>query len=214
MSSTHKRTSLVVGLLTLLAAWPARASNDNPIEGFDFQLFAPADVQYNGQPDAKQGMFFTYDALIWSIQRPQTSLIGWEGARTVYSASTLYNPPVTYSFTYTQTVGSGSQVATTTINATEPPWGVTYYYYTPYTQTSSLTTSDLQSTFTPGNRYQFGWMGREHGWIGEVFMLQSQNQTSVHNGVTMTFKDDNNRLVGVAPDVDPPAVQWDGDIVV
>ena len=206
MSLTHKRTSLVVGLLTLLAAWPARASNDNPLEGFDFQLFAPAEVRYNGQPDAKEGVFFNYDLLIWSIQRPQTALIGSEESRRVYSVSTLVNPPVTYTWTFTDYIGT--TVVTTSGSATEPPWDVTYYYYTSYTQTSALSTAALQAPFTVGNRYQFGWMGAEHGWSGEVFSMQSQVQTFTASDVSMTFHDENNRLRAVSPDVDPPGVYF------
>jgi hypothetical protein len=206
MSLTHKKTSLVVGLLTLLAAWPARASNDNPLEGFDFQLFAPAEVRYNGQPDPKEGIFFNYDLLIWSIQRPKTALIGSEETRTAYSVQTLTNPPVTYTWTFTDYIGT--TVVTTSGSATEPPWDVTYYYYTSYTQTSTLSTAALQAPFTPGNRYQFGWMGAEHGWCGEVFNLQSQVQTFVASDVDMTFHDAEHRLRAVSPDVDPPGVYF------
>lgn len=178
------------------------------MEGFDFQLFAPAEVRYNGQPDRKEGIFFSYDALIWSISRPQTALIGSAETHTVYGTTTMVEAPVTYTWTYDTVVGS--TIVTHTGSDTQPPWSITHYYYHPFSQSSSQSTSPFGAPFTAGNRYQFGWMGPENGWAGEVFTMQSQHQTFAASDVTMTFHDPSNKLAGIAPDQDPPGSHVDG----
>jgi hypothetical protein len=56
-------------------------------------------------------------------------------------------------------------------------------------QTSTLNTGSFQSAFVPGSLFQYGYMGEEHGIIGETYWLQSQTQTIGADNVPMVIND-------------------------
>jgi hypothetical protein len=82
------RTKLCVaaGLLGIVLA--SQAMGQGPL---GFQLFAPADTStYGGAQMPNQGYFFQYDAIYWSIQAPNTQVVGLPGqTETVFNGSKL-----------------------------------------------------------------------------------------------------------------------------
>ncbi len=56
----------------------------------DMQLFAPAEVRpYGNGPQPKEGFFFVFDGLSWSISTPEVTTVGFQGlTRNVYYGPT------------------------------------------------------------------------------------------------------------------------------
>ena len=74
MSPYQRFTWLLAGFLTLLAALPARANDENLA---DMQLFSPLEVRpYGDGPEPRTGWFFRYDPLVWNVQRPDVAFLG------------------------------------------------------------------------------------------------------------------------------------------
>lgn len=74
----------------------------------DFQFFAPADLSEYGEGiQAKEGFFFTFDLLQWTITAPDSVTIGqnftrnnvWQGGFFIDETSTLNTEPYSNSFT-------------------------------------------------------------------------------------------------------------------
>jgi hypothetical protein len=81
----HKLWSVLTAVVTLLAfASTARAQHFQPFiePGYfnpDFQFFAPAEIDYYGDPKPPNtGWFFTYDRLYWGVSRPENGARSWE----------------------------------------------------------------------------------------------------------------------------------------
>lgn len=73
MSLYCMKTRLATWVIVLLLGLPAFG------EISDMQLFAPATHDtFGGGPRANEGWFFNYDALYWSISKPDTTTIGFE----------------------------------------------------------------------------------------------------------------------------------------
>ncbi len=71
MFSKRISLSLAVGVLLLLISPPASAQIE------DMQLFAPAEFNEFGiGPVPHEGFYFTFDALLWSIESPEVAVIG------------------------------------------------------------------------------------------------------------------------------------------
>lgn len=84
--ATHKLWSWVAAMVTLLGL--ANSANAQEFQPFidpayfnpDFQFFAPADVDYYGDPaPPTTGWFFTYDRLYWVVSRPDNGPRPWDG---------------------------------------------------------------------------------------------------------------------------------------
>jgi len=78
MSRNRTSSWLAAGVLLLLAAASARAQQiTEELDSYDYQLFAPADVTpYDGGPEQRQGYFFGFDGLLWSISKPALNYMG------------------------------------------------------------------------------------------------------------------------------------------
>lgn len=84
-------TSLLA-IVSLVCIW-GRAADAQSLKGFgDLQLFAPADLStYGNAPRPKEGYFFSFEELFWTISRPRTTPIGAPGkTRVVYYDSSTY----------------------------------------------------------------------------------------------------------------------------
>ena len=70
-------TALVLAAVQcLVAVFPAQAGDWMPMlpnqDFYDFQLFAPPDLQeYEIYPEPSEGMFFNYDRIYWGITPPR-----------------------------------------------------------------------------------------------------------------------------------------------
>ena len=86
MSPNRMSLRLSVGLLVLLVGWPAVAQDMK-----DLKLFAPADVSaYGSGPKPKEGYFFAFDVLHWSISAPDTVPVGFPDlSRNVFYSSSV-----------------------------------------------------------------------------------------------------------------------------
>lgn len=92
MSPNRITSWLVVGVLALLAAMPARAREDY-LEGFD--LFAPPeDRLYDDGPEAAKGLFFTFDGVFWAITAPAQHFVGQDP--NIYTRTATYDQGTTY----------------------------------------------------------------------------------------------------------------------
>ncbi len=143
------RTSsrVVIGLFVVLLASPALGQGPQGM-----QLFAPADVStFGGGQPPNEGYFFTFDGLYWSIQKPETALIGSAGSRLV--------------------VGSVDTIilanGTTTAGINE------------YVQQTTESTAFLRNNFQPGERYELGRVENGHGWMVSGYRLRVDKQSFI-----------------------------------
>jgi len=160
----HRTTVRVAtGLLVVLAGLPALGQTL-----MDGQVFAPADLSpYGSGIQPNEGYFFRFDGLHWTISKPTATTIGFEGlTRLVF-----YGPY------------SG--------DPTNPPSGPEpgVLQQDSFIQTNTLDTGELRSTFTDGNRIEFGRVYNRHGWIFGVYKLNDQTQRIVASDVDMVFFD-------------------------
>ena len=88
MSLNRNSLGLAVGLVFFLVGIPALGQNLETM-----QIFAPTELgPYGGGPQPKEGYFFTYDGIYWSISKPDTATIGENTPRSVYYTSTQTQP--------------------------------------------------------------------------------------------------------------------------
>jgi hypothetical protein len=68
-----------------------RIPTENTLE--DMQLFAPVDSNaMSDRPYLKEGLFFSHDYLVWSVQRPRVAILGDPGrTRLVFDSNTFRN---------------------------------------------------------------------------------------------------------------------------
>ena len=69
---------LLTAAMSIAAVIPARAGDWMPLlpdqNFYDFQLFAPPDLQdYEIYPEQSEGIFFNYDRLYWGITPPRVT---------------------------------------------------------------------------------------------------------------------------------------------
>ena len=159
------RTTVCVaaGLLVLLAGLPAPGQTL-----MDGQVFAPADLSpYGSGIQPNEGYFFRFDGLHWAISKPTATTIGFEGlTRLVF-----YGPY------------SG--------DPTNPPSGPEpgVLQQDSFVQSNTMDTGELRSTFTDGNRIEFGRVTNRNGWIFGVYKLNNQTQRLAASDVDMVFFD-------------------------
>ena len=80
MSINHSKSVLAVGVLAVLLSGSLSAQDLETME-----LFAPADLSvYGSGPQPRQGYFFVFDGLLWSISKPEKVPIGHPSTRLAY----------------------------------------------------------------------------------------------------------------------------------
>jgi len=163
MALNRTTVRVAAGLLVLLAGLPALGQTL-----MDGQVFAPADLSpYGSGIQPNEGYFFRFDGLHWAISKPTATTIGFQGlTRLVF-----YGPY------------SG--------DPTNPPSGPEpgVLQQDSFIQTNTLGTGELRSTFTDGNRIEFGRVTNRNGWIFGVYKLNDQTQQIVASDVDMVFFD-------------------------
>ncbi|MFM7519493.1 MAG: hypothetical protein ACKO9B_03370 [Planctomycetota bacterium] len=168
--ATHLRLSRVSRLLCLLgAAWTAtataRAGDWLPLlpdqNFYDFQLFAPPDLQeYEIWPEADEGLFFSYDRLYWGITVPRVVPVG----NTQFFPVEPLNPLVAQ-----QLNNAPGSVSGVIIYGTDQ-------------LNLSLDTSWMRTKMSWGNRFEGGWIYNDQGVLISYFDSgpQSQSFTTVN----------------------------------
>lgn len=168
MSRKWVLTCFAAGVLILLTGLSARAAEDSlPL----WRLFQQPDPcpPYDGKYDPPKGYFFNVHALYWWITPPELTTIGREGlARQVFYTPEIVDP-VTLEVIYP---------AITDI------------------QTNALDTGWLHPEGTTGTRWEFGNVGREHGWLVSIFDMHTDTQEAWFGTSDMTFEDPTGYLNG------------------
>ncbi|MEN6407450.1 MAG: BBP7 family outer membrane beta-barrel protein, partial [Thermoguttaceae bacterium] len=127
------------------------------------QLFAPADTStYGGGNPPNEGYFFAFDGLYWSIPAPKKALIGITGYR---------------------------EVATSISQVIVGPKD-RYPIANVYAQTSTEHTDDLQAEFQAGQRFEFGRVEDNNGWLVSIFRLGPSSQKAIANNVSVLLNDE------------------------
>ena len=164
MSLTRTQSSLAAWILALLVAAPLFGAH--PVGVDDLQTFAPADLStYGGGYRANEGPFFSFDAMVWWIEKPDIALIGDATTRQV----------VINSITGIDLDGDGTiDVYPTPVKATEFSTHDTGAYY---------------SEETPGQRYEFGYVEGHHGLLCSIYQMGEQNLDFMASDAHVVFQD-------------------------
>ncbi len=169
---------LVLGVL-LCAASSARAQIWTPFGPsnirYDLELFKAPDVSdYPNWPHPKEGFFFQYERLYWSIRQPFQTDVGVQNA----TATGFFSGPVQFDPTQQP------------VSEILRPYG------------NSLDTNFLGATQTWGNRFELGFMEDNKGWFVSIMNLNPQQQSyfagnaNTPAGLTVVFSDPQHLLLG------------------
>ena len=156
---------LVTGVLATSLA--TRAADWLPMlpdqDFYDFQLFAPPDMQdYEIYPEPSEGFFFNYDRLYWGISVPKT--VGT--AETRIGGYLIPVQPIA-----PQTI---VQLNNDMIAAGQPASGL--FIFGTDVLSLDLNTSWLRTDMTWGNRYEGGWIYDNRGILLSYFDTGEQPQ--------------------------------------
>ncbi len=152
---------LATSLATRAADWlPMLPDQDF----YDFQLFAPPDMQdYEIYPEPSEGFFFNYDRLYWGISVPKT--VGT--AETRLGGYLIPVQPIS-----PQTI---VQLNNDQIAAGQPASGL--FIFGTDVLSLDLNTSWLRTDMTWGNRYEGGWIYDNRGILLSYFDTGEQPQS-------------------------------------
>ena len=152
---------LATSLATRAADWlPMLPDQDF----YDFQLFAPPDMQdYEIYPEPSEGFFFNYDRLYWGISVPKT--VGT--AETRLGGYLIPVQPIA-----PQTI---VQLNNDMIAAGQPASGL--FTFGTDVLSLDLNTSWLRTDMTWGNRYEGGWIYDNRGILLSYFDTGEQPQS-------------------------------------
>ena len=152
---------LATSLATRAADWlPMLPDQDF----YDFQLFAPPDMQdYEIYPEPSEGFFFNYDRLYWGISVPKT--VGT--AETRLGGYLIPVQPIS-----PQTI---VQLNNDMIAAGQPASGL--FIFGTDVLSLDLNTSWLRTDMTWGNRYEGGWIYDNRGILLSYFDTGEQPQS-------------------------------------
>ena len=152
---------LATSLATRAADWlPMLPDQDF----YDFQLFAPPDMQdYEIYPEPSEGFFFNYDRLYWGISVPKT--VGT--AETRLGGYLIPAQPIS-----PQTI---VQLNNDMIAAGQPASGL--FIFGTDVLSLDLNTSWLRTDMTWGNRYEGGWIYDNRGILLSYFDTGEQPQS-------------------------------------
>jgi len=160
-----------------LAPRAARAGDWMPLlpdqDFYDFQLFAPPDLQeYEIYPEPSEGIFFSYDRLYWSITPPSVSNVG----ETENGGYLIPSQPISPQ-TLVQLNNAGFQGANTISgsNTGASVIGGVFTFGADPLQLD-LNTSWMRTAMTWGNRFEGGWIYDNRGVALSYFDSGNQNQ--------------------------------------
>jgi len=167
---------LAVLLATLLPATAARAGDWMPLlpdqDFYDFQLFAPPDLQdYAIYPEASEGIFFSWDALYWGI----TGVTRTEVGETQRGGYLIPSQPISPQALVQ--LNNGSLQA----SAQNPQLGPNViggiYIFGSDPLQLDLNTTWMKPVMTWGNRYEGGWIYDGRGVALSYFDTGEQSQS-------------------------------------
>ncbi|MFM8578498.1 MAG: hypothetical protein ACKOCN_06830, partial [Planctomycetaceae bacterium] len=174
--NNQSRFPMVVMVPVLFAAlWSpcvnSRAGDWLPLlpsqDFYDFQLFAPPDLQeYEIYPEPKEGIFFDYERLWWGITRPQFTSVGSTDAG--YLIPTQPISPQTIAQLNNANLEASQSSGVNVI-------GGIYIFGTDVLQLD-LNTTWMQTKMSWGNRYEGGWIYDGRGIEISYFDSGEQSQ--------------------------------------
>ena len=151
--------AVAAGFAACLAAADARAGDWMPLlpdqDFYDFQLFAPPDLQeYGIYHEAPEGIFFSYDRLYWAITPPSVAGVG----RTQTGGYIIPSSPIAPQTVVQLNNASLQASGTSGVNVIG---GVFLFGADPLQL--DLNTSWMRTAMTWGNRYEGGWIYDDRG---------------------------------------------------
>jgi hypothetical protein len=127
---------------------------------YDFQLFAPPDLQeYAIRPQPRDGIFFNYDRLYWGLTPPPVTGVGNRD----FFVTEVLSPDMLARLNNEQPTGL------------VPPF---ILYGTPEAR-FDLNTSWMMTQMSWGNRYELGWIYDEKGFAVRYWGIRDQSQNFV-----------------------------------
>jgi hypothetical protein len=186
----YKRlVALILVMATCVAPWTAARGGDwmpmLPNQDFyDFQLFAPPDLQdYEIYPEASEGIYFNYDRIYWGITPPRVAGV----ATTEVGSSLIPTSPISAE-SIVQLNNNAIQASGT---ANTNIIGGVYTFGSDPLQLD-LNTSWMRTKMGWGNRYEGGWIYDNRGVHISYFAIdQSQsyqtNSEFAASSPTQTF---------------------------
>ena len=150
---------LLTAAMSIAAVIPARAGDWMPLlpdqNFYDFQLFAPPDLQdYEIYPEQSEGIFFNYDRLYWGITPPRVTGVGQTETGGYLIPADPISPQAIVQLNNAGIQGSGTSGGNVI-------GGIFIYGADPLQL--DLNTSWMRTAMTWGNRYEGGWMYDNRG---------------------------------------------------
>ncbi|MFM9025445.1 MAG: hypothetical protein ACKON7_08920, partial [Planctomycetaceae bacterium] len=172
--------AMAAGLALGLASASARAGDWMPLlpdqDFYDFQLFAPPDLQeYGVYTEAPEGIFFSYDRLYWSITPPSVTNVGETEAGGYLIPTQPISPQAIVQI-------NNASLQASAQNPQLPPnvIGGIYIFGSDPLQLD-LNTGWMRTAMTWGNRYEGGWIYDDRGMAFGYFDSGEQNQSFTTN---------------------------------
>jgi hypothetical protein len=167
---------LAVTSAACLPSGIARAGDWMPLlpdqDFYDFQLFAPPDLQeYEIYPEPSEGIFFSYDRLYWSITPPSVTRVG----ETENGGYLIPSQPIAPQ-TIVQLNNAGFQGAAQVGDAPGSSVIGGLFIFGADPMQLDLNTSWMRTAMTWGNRYEGGWIYDNRGVALSYFDSGDQNQ--------------------------------------
>ena len=164
---------ILAAVMTITSVVPAHAGDWMPMlpdqDFYDFQLFAPPDLQeYEMYPEQSEGIFFNYDRLYWGITPPRVTGVA-ESERGGYLIPVDPISPQSI----VQLNNAGIQASGTTGGSVIG--GVFIFGADPLQL--DLNTSWMRTAMTWGNRYEGGWIYDNRGVQISYFNSGIQSQS-------------------------------------
>jgi len=167
----RRLTALTLAMVALCSA--VRAGDWLPLlpdqDFYDFQLFAPPDLQeYGVYHRPSEGIFFSYDRLYWSITVPRVTRVAETNQGGYLIPSQPISPQAIVQLNNGGIVASGTSGGNVI-------GGIFIYGADPLQL--DLNTSWLRTGMTWGNRYEGGWIYDDKGMLFSYFDTGNQKQT-------------------------------------
>ena len=190
--ATHPRVKRVTGLVSKLATILALAAPLAPVpqarggdwmpllpdqDFYDFQLFAPPDLQeYEMYPEPSEGIFFSYDRLAYGITVPRVTGVG----RTDTGGYLIPTQPISPQ-TLVQLNNGNIQAGAQAGGGSGAGQGGSIiggiYIFGGDPMQLDLNTSWMRTKITWGNRYEGGWIYDNRGVLLSYTDMGSQSQS-------------------------------------
>ena len=194
---TKQRFKRLVALVlvvahSLVAGMPVHAGDWMPMlpsqDFYDFQLFAPPDLQeYEIYPEPSEGFFFNYDRLYWGITPPRVAGVGTTQNGNYIIPTNPISPQTVVQLNNANITASGTSGSGSII-------GGLYTFGSDPLQLD-LNTSWMRTRMGWGNRYEGGWIYDNNG-VNISYFSVAQDQSFQTNSEfaasspTQTFTQD------------------------